>query len=327
MKLERENNSFVMYVDGRISNLNAAAVEKNINDALKNVDVKNLVLDVGDLQFISSAGVRIILKLAKNFRGLTIRNAEPEVYGVLDMTGLTKIISVTRALRDVSPEGAEIIGRGYAGTIYRLSDDLILKLYNVGIPRELVENEKEHAEKAFLNGIPTAVSYDVVKHGDQFGIVFELMNAKNLAEVFAAEPENFDDLVRRAVECLRRLHQTPFESGTLPAMKDNYKWHLRRTTEFLSPEEIQTLCELPKLFRFGRCIRRQGNGSDGKIVVAPTIGRVAISEGLAALRDRRNSRRSPPRIFTCRKKFADELSRTARRNLRGGIFWQVNTKF
>lgn len=245
MRLELENNLPVLYLDGKISNVNAAEVEKNIIDALKNLDAeKNLVLDLRDVEYISSVGVRIILKLAKKFHELKICDASPEVYGVLDMTGLTKIISVTRALREVSPDGAEIIGKGYAGTVYRLSDDLILKLYNEGITRELVDKEKSHAEKAFLNGIPTAVSYDVVRRGNQFGIIFEMMNAKNLAQVFAAEPQNFDSIVRREAQFLRKLHQTPFASGTLPSMKDNYKWHLKRTMEFLSPEEIKILCLL-----------------------------------------------------------------------------------
>ena len=245
MRLELENNLPVLYLDGKISSINAVEVEKNIIDALKNLDAeKNLVLDMRNVEYISSAGVRIILKLAKKFHRLKIRDASPEVYGVLDMTGLTKIISVTRALREVSLGGAEIIGKGYAGTVYRLSDDLILKLYNEGITRELVDKEKSHAEKAFLNGIPTAVSYDVVRRGNQFGIIFEMMNAKNLAQVFAAEPQNFDSIVRREAQFLRKLHKTPFASGALPKMKDNYKWHLNRTAEFLSPEEIQFLCSL-----------------------------------------------------------------------------------
>lgn len=244
MKLNFEGDSFTLYLDGKISTANADAVEKNINAALKNVDAKNLILNLNDVTFISSYGVRIILKLAKKFHGLKICDALPEVYNVLEMTGLTKIIPVTRAPREVSIDGAEIIGQGYAAKIYRLNDDLILKLCNEGITRELIEKEKSHAERAFLNGISTAVSYDVVRCGEQFGIVFELVNAKNLAEVFAAEPENFVAIIRREAEFLRRLHRTEFERDVLPAMKENYKWHLQRTKNFLSPDEIQMLCEI-----------------------------------------------------------------------------------
>lgn len=246
MKISFENNTPVIFLDGRISNLNAFDVENNLNELIKNIpaDEKNLVLDVHELEFISSVGIRIFLKLAKKFHKLIIREATPEVFSVLDMTGLTKIITVTRALREVSPEGAQIIGRGYAGTVYRLSDDLVLKLYNSGITRDLVDKEKERAERAFLSGIPTAISYDVVRHGDQFGIVFELMNAKNLAEVFAAEPDCFDDIVRREANFLRMLNETPLEREQLPAMKDNYKWHLGRTAKFLSAEEIAAIVKL-----------------------------------------------------------------------------------
>ena len=116
------------------------------------------------------------------------------------------------------------------GTVYRLSEDLIFKLYNAGITREFVDKEKANA-----------VSYDVVRHGKQFGIIFELMNAKNLAEVFAAEPNNLGSIVCREVQFLRKLHKTSFTSGTLPTMKDTYKWHLSRTTEFfLQPLRLVT---------------------------------------------------------------------------------------
>lgn len=244
MKLEFENGTPTLYLSGKISTDNAAAVEKDINALLADCEQKNLVLDLHELNYISSVGIRIILRLTKKFRGLTIRDAAAEVYEVLDMTGLTKIINVTKALRDVSPDGAEVIGKGFAGTVYRLSDDLILKLYAESITRDMVEIEKERAEKAFLHDIPTAVSYDVVKHGKQFGIVFELMSAKNLAEVFAAEPDHFEDIVRRQAQFLRKLNRTTFEADSLPSMKDNYKWRIGRTADFLSHTEIQTLNEL-----------------------------------------------------------------------------------
>ncbi len=246
MRLEFENELPVVYLSGRLTASNAVAVEKELTALLAehNVTGKALVLDVRDLQFLASAGIRIILKLTKKFSGLTIRETTPEVFAVLEMTGLTKIISVMKILREVSPEGAEIIGRGYAGIVYRLTEDLILKLYNSGITRELVDMEKRHAETAFLNGIPTAVSYDVVRHGEQFGIVFELMNAKTLAEILAAEPENFADLVRREAHCLRQFNATPFEKGSLPAMKDNYKWRMQVKSELLTAEEYRTLVEV-----------------------------------------------------------------------------------
>lgn len=245
MRIELEGDFFVIYLGEKISADNAASVEKKIADALKNFGAdKKIVLDVHELEYISSAGVRIVLKLAKKFHDLKIRDAAPEIYSVLDMTGLTKIIPVTRALREISIDGAEVIGSGYAGTIYRLNDDLILKLYNAGMNRDFVDREKNHAEKAFLNGISTAISYDVVKHGEQFGIVFEMMNAKNLAEVFAAEPQNFDEIIGREADFLRQLHRTSFDEGTLPAMKDNYKLHLSRTTDFLTRDEILALTKI-----------------------------------------------------------------------------------
>ena len=74
------------YVDAIISKLDVEAIRA------ANLTV---VLDCTNLSFLSSAGIRIVLRLAKQVPSLKLINVPAEVYDVLDMTGLTEMIEVS----------------------------------------------------------------------------------------------------------------------------------------------------------------------------------------------------------------------------------------
>lgn len=79
------------------------------------------------------------------------------------MTGFTDIIDIRKAMREVSVEGCEIIGKGGHRTVYRIDGDTIVKLYNEDEPFDEIEREISYSKKAFVYGIPTAISFDIVK--------------------------------------------------------------------------------------------------------------------------------------------------------------------
>ena len=58
-----------------------------------------MVLDAEKLEYISSAGLRVILRLRKQEPELAIVNASPEVYEIFEMTGFTEMMPVSRAYR------------------------------------------------------------------------------------------------------------------------------------------------------------------------------------------------------------------------------------
>ncbi len=49
-------------------------------------------LDASELEYISSAGLRVLLKLKKAVGELTILNVNSEVYEILDITGFTSML-------------------------------------------------------------------------------------------------------------------------------------------------------------------------------------------------------------------------------------------
>ncbi len=205
---------------GRIDSNNAAAVEKDILAQLDGANAGAVTLDAALLQYISSAGLRVVLRLKKAYKNMRIINVSSEVYEILDMTGFTEMIPVEKAYRIVDVEGCEEIGRGANGTIYRIDQDNVVKVYNNADALADIQHEREVAKLALILGIPTAISYDVVRVGESYGSVFELLNARSFSKILANEPDKLDWCVSEYVEMLKRIHETLVPAGKLPDMRE-----------------------------------------------------------------------------------------------------------
>ena len=204
---------------GRIDSNNAAQVEQALREQLP-AAVDHLVLDAGGLEYISSAGLRTILRLKKSIPELSIVNVSSEVYEILEMTGFTELMTVEKAYRVVSIEGCEEIGRGANGTLYRIDQDNVVKVYNNADALEEIQHEREVAKLALILGVPTAISYDVVRVGESYGSVFELLNARSFSKILANEPDKMDWCVREYVKMLKTIHSTEVPPGKLPDMRE-----------------------------------------------------------------------------------------------------------
>ena len=205
---------------GRIDSNNAAQVEQAILAQLAGQTSGAVTLDAAELEYISSAGLRVILRLKKSCRDLKIVNVSSEVYEILEMTGFTEMMTVEKAYRVVSVEGCEEIGRGANGTIYRIDQDNVVKVYNNADALADIQHEREVAKLALILGIPTAISYDVVKVGNSYGSVFELLNARSFAKILKSEPEKLDWCVDEYVKMLKTIHGTLVPAGKLPDMRE-----------------------------------------------------------------------------------------------------------
>ena len=208
-----------MELSGRVDSANADAVKADIFGLADQAPKLPVELDAAELEYISSAGLRVLLQLRKAHKKLRIFNVSSEVYEIFDMTGFTQMMDVQKAYRVVDVEGCEVIGKGANGTIYRIDMDNVVKVYNNADALEDIQHEREVARLALVLGIPTAISYDVVKVGDSYGSVFELLNAKSFSKILANEPEHMDWCVEQYTELLKTIHGTEVPAGKLPDMK------------------------------------------------------------------------------------------------------------
>lgn len=233
-------------VQGRIDSTNASTVEEELNALRADADYQALVLDMEDLEYISSAGLRVILRQRKEEPTLKIINASSEVYDILDMTGFTEMMPVEKAYRRLSVDGCEVIGEGANGKVYRLDPDTIIKVYLNPDSLPDIHRERELARRAFVLGVPTAIPYDVVKVGEGYGSVFELLNAKSLAKIIKAEPERVDECIDISVRLLKKIHSTQVRPEDMPDMRDVAIGWAEFLRPYLPTEKADRLVELVK---------------------------------------------------------------------------------
>lgn len=246
MKTEFTDNIFTVYLKGRIDSANAEATEAEINKAREENPDGDFILDLSALEYLSSAGLRVILRLRKSEPSLKLINASSEVYDIFEMTGFTEMLPIEKAYRRLSVDGCEVIGQGANGKVYRLDPDTIIKVYLNPDSLPDIHRERELARRAFVLGIPTAIPYDVVKVGDGYGSVFELLNAKSFAKLLKADPESIDSVVDMYVDLLKKIHSTQVKPEDMPDMKEIACTWAEYLRDYLPSEKADKLVSLVK---------------------------------------------------------------------------------
>ena len=223
-------------VEGRIDASNSAVAEEKIF-SIKNANPgKHVVLDADKLEYISSAGLRVILRLRKEEPKLAIINVASDVYEIFDMTGFTDMVTVEKAYPRLSVEGCEFIAKGANGAVYRYDNETIVKTYFAKDALPEIKQERENARRAFILGINTAIPYGIVRVGEGYGTVTELLNATSVTKIILNNPDDLSEAVKYYIDMLKSIHSIEVEDGKVPDMKQTaLEW-----AEFVSahiPEE------------------------------------------------------------------------------------------
>ena len=231
-------------IEGRVDASNAALAEEQIFN-IKNANPgKHTVIDAENLEYISSAGLRVILKLRKEEPKLAIINVATDVYEVLDMTGFTDMVTVEKAYPRMSVEGCEFIEKGANGAVYRYDNETILKTYFAKDARPEIKQERENARRAFVLGINTAIPYGIVRVGDGYGTVTELLNATSISKMIKNNPDDLSQVVNYYVDMLKSIHAIEVEEGVVPDMKETALEWARFVSAYLTEEQGKKLCAL-----------------------------------------------------------------------------------
>ena len=92
---KKEEASLVISPVGRLDTSTAPELEKEIDTSLKGI--KKLVLDLKDVVYVSSAGLRVILKAQKTMQSdgdMTVTGVNSSVMEVFDITGFSDILTI-----------------------------------------------------------------------------------------------------------------------------------------------------------------------------------------------------------------------------------------
>ena len=95
INIEKVDNSSIFKLEGRLDTVTAPELEQVINN--EGEALENLVLDFGGINYISSAGLRVLLGTQKkmNAQGsMELINVSEDVMDILEMTGFADILVI-----------------------------------------------------------------------------------------------------------------------------------------------------------------------------------------------------------------------------------------
>ena len=220
IKTQFDNNVLTIYLNGKIDSISAPQMESEINKARQQYNAEKIILDCDKLEYTTSAGLRVILRLKQEVDDTRLINVHPEIYDIFDMTGFTEMMTVEKAYRIISVDGCEVIGQGANGKIYRIDNDTIVKVFLNADALDEIQRQRELARTAFVLGVPTAIPFDVVRiESGGFGSVYELLNATSYAKLLINGKKSLDEVAEMSVNMLKLIHSKVVKPDSMPDMK------------------------------------------------------------------------------------------------------------
>ena len=95
IEIKKNTDELALEITGRLDTITAPALDKTINENLEGV--KTLLLDFKSLEYVSSAGLRVLLSAQKKMQqigAMKVTNVCEEVMEVFEMTGFADILNI-----------------------------------------------------------------------------------------------------------------------------------------------------------------------------------------------------------------------------------------
>ena len=95
IEIKKNENKVIIEVGGRLDTITAPVLEQRINESI--VGINTLILDFRGLEYISSAGLRVLLGTQKKIQkngSMKLINVCEDVMEVFEMTGFADILTI-----------------------------------------------------------------------------------------------------------------------------------------------------------------------------------------------------------------------------------------
>ena len=95
IKTTRNDSELTVALSGRLDTLTSPDLEDKLDEELEGVE--RLIFDLSELEYISSAGLRVLLgayKMMEEYNGMLIRNVTEPVMDVFEVTGFSDVLDI-----------------------------------------------------------------------------------------------------------------------------------------------------------------------------------------------------------------------------------------
>ncbi len=155
-----------------------------------------------------------------------------------------------RRYREVSIDGCNLLGRGAKGDVYRYDDELVIKVFNQNNTYSDVEREIDLSRRAFILGMPSAISFGIVSVGDRYGAMFELVDSDTISRCIARSPGQVDTYAKIMADLSKTIHEIEItEDDGFPDAKERIKGYIDQglayENEALAKRCTELVDELP----------------------------------------------------------------------------------
>ena len=91
-----ENEVLTIFLTGELNSYNAEEVEREIDEIMSNKGFNAIRIDMGDLSYISSAGLRIVVRIKQQYDDTVLVRVPKGVYDIFEMVGFQNLLKIER---------------------------------------------------------------------------------------------------------------------------------------------------------------------------------------------------------------------------------------
>jgi|GEM_PF-6365067 len=248
-----DENTIKVILPEKIDTDSSLAVQKELDTIIADNPQYNLQLDASKLIYVSSAGLRVFLKIQKQGKLESLVNVCKEVYDILDVTGFDAVLNIVRSLEQEDTTSEICLGEDAYGYLYEKGSDNVIRIFKSWIPLDEIKTGRRYSEMAMSSMISNALSYDTVQTDKGIGCVYAVDKFETVEAKAGKDPSVVFHVMKELVKQLDVLHEATVFEGALVKETDRLCGLVDTRLGDFSPEEKDTIKKFIKMLSRNNC--------------------------------------------------------------------------
>ena len=250
-----DDGSYVCHLAGKLTGVRNRVFRQNAELFYERYGDVPVIFDCSTLAWIDMEGISVLADLREAGKQFTLRNLNADCMVLFKVEGFDDCMEGADKLPKIDLSGCAKINEGANGIIYRLSDEVVAKTFKNEPDYYDIVKRRIAQKNALIAGVPAPFSFGYAEYNGQIVTLMELIHSRSLLQVFAAE-EDIDDYILRYARFIRQLHEIRdedklknFDRNLLgeeilekadrcdPFLKEKYRGRARKIVEAIDEPE------------------------------------------------------------------------------------------